>query len=56
MTRKYEIYELNAEYGKVQEEYPSYRDAVSAYHKASNPKTLYGIDYQGHSSVIFSNG
>lgn len=57
--RKYTIYQLNAEYGEVNEEFYSYKEAYSAYCKErryKHPATLYGIDEEGHVSVIKSNG
>lgn len=56
MAKKYAIYSLVAHFGEVNEEFETYQDAVSAYGKASAPKTLYGEDEQGSVSVIFSKG
>lgn len=53
--RKYQIYQVVADYGTVNEETNSYREAFKLYHKTSNPKTMYGIDDMGAVSVIASH-
>ena len=57
--RKYESYNLVADYGEVNEDYEKWSDAYSAYctqRRYNNPATLYGRTFEGGISVIFSNG
>lgn len=53
---KYEVYEVLADFGQVNETYYSYREAFSKYQRQDTPKTMYGIDEQGGVHVIFSKG
>lgn len=54
--KKYNIYQLKANFGEVDEEYYNYRDAFRKYQRINVPKTLYGITNQGEVNVIFSKG
>ena len=52
--RKYNVYQLHADYGEVNEEYYNYREAFRRYQSINSPKTLYGITEQGDIEVIMS--
>ena len=52
--KKYDYFNLVAECGAVDETFEKYSDAFTAYQKSDSPKTLYGIDVDGDTSVIFS--
>lgn len=54
--KKYNLYQLVANFGETNEESENYRDAFSKYQREETPKTLYGIDEQGNVSVIMSKG
>ena len=56
--RKYESYNLVADYGQVNEDYENYKEAYHEYCKQiqfGNPATLYGLTFEGGISVIFSH-
>lgn len=55
--RKYESYNLTADYGQVNEDFENYRDAYSAYctqARYGHAATLYGRDEMGNIHVIKS--
>ena len=54
--RKYVRYTLEADFGNIQEQFESYREAFTRYQLSESPKTLYAFDEQGDISVIFSKG
>ena len=54
--KKYNLYILVADFGEVNEESNNYKEIFSKYQRQGTPKTLYGIDEQGNTSVIMSKG
>ena len=54
MARKYVRYTLIADFGEVNYETESYKDAFREYYHTDSPKTLYGFDEQDNGHVIFS--
>ena len=54
--RKFQVYQLNADFGEVFEESEDYRYIFAKYQRQETPKTLYGITEQGDVEVIFSRG
>ena len=52
--KKYDYFNLVAECGTVDETFEKYSDAYKKKKKSDSPKTLYGIDVDGGTSVIFS--
>ena len=54
--RKYVRYTVMADFGTVDYQTESYRDAFSTYQRSAIPKTMYGFDEQDNVSVIFSIG
>ena len=54
--RKYVRYTVVADFGEVNYQTASYRDALSKYQRTDAPKTMYGFDEQDNVDVIFSRG
>ena len=54
--KKYVRYTVIADFGEVNYQTESYKDAFSKYQRSETPKTMYGFDEQDHVSVIFSRG
>lgn len=54
--KKYNLYQLVADFGEVNEESENYREIFSRYQRQEAPKTLYGIDDMGNVHVIMSKG
>ena len=54
--KKYVRYTVIADFGAVNYQTESYKDAFSKYQNADAPKTMYGFDEQDNISVIFSEG
>lgn len=54
--KKYVRYTVMADFGTVDYQTESYRDAFSTYQRSAIPKTMYGFDEQDNVSVIFSIG
>ena len=54
--RKYVRYTVVADFGTVNYQTESYRDAFSKYQRTDVPKTMYGFDEQDSVDVIFSRG
>ena len=54
--KKYVRYTVVADFGTVNYQTDSYRDAFSKYQKTDNPKTMYGFDEQDNVDIIFSKG
>ena len=54
--KKYVRYTVIADFGTVNYQTESYRDAFSKYQRTAIPKTMYGFDEQDNVSVIFSRG
>lgn len=54
--RKYVRYTVIADFGEVNYQTESYRDAFSKYKRTDAPKTMYGFDDQDNVNVIFSRG
>ena len=54
--RKYVRYTVVADFGTVNYQTESYRDAFSKYQRTDAPKTMYGFDEQDNVSIIFSKG
>ena len=54
--KKYVRYTVMADFGTVDYQTDSYKDAFSKYQRAAIPKTMYGFDEQDNVSVIFSRG
>ena len=52
--RKYVRYTVVADFGEVNYQTESYRDAFSKYQMTDAPKTMYGFDEQDNVDVIFS--
>lgn len=52
--KKYERYQLVADFGEVCDDYEKYADAFKAYQICEDPKTLFGIKANGDFNVIFS--
>ena len=52
--RKYVRYTVVADFGTVNYQTESYRDAFSKYHRTDAPMTMYGFDEQDNVDVIFS--
>ena len=52
--RKYVRYTVVADFGEVNYQTESYRDAFSKYQRTDDPKTMYGFDEQDNVDVIFS--
>ena len=52
--RKYVRYTVVADFGTVNYQTESYRDAFSKYQMTDAPKTMYGFDEQDNVDVIFS--
>ena len=52
--RKYVRYTVVADFGTVNYQTESYKDAFSKYQKTDTPKTMYGFDEQDSVDVIFS--
>lgn len=52
--RKYVRYTVVADFGIVNYQTESYRDAFRKYQRADAPKTMYGFDEQDSVDVIFS--
>ena len=52
--RKYVRYTVVADFGEVNYQTESYRDAFSKYQRTDVPKTMYGFDEQDNVDVIFS--
>ena len=56
--KKYESYNLIADFGEVNEDFESYKMAFAAYQREVGlgyPCTLYGRTYEGDICVIFSH-
>jgi hypothetical protein len=53
--KKYVRYTVIADFGTVNYETESYKDAFSKYQRSERPKTMYGFDEQDNISVILSN-
>lgn len=51
---KYVRFQLNSDFGEVNEDFESYKEAFRKYHRTDSPKTLYGFTEEGEISVIFS--
>lgn len=56
MSRKYDTYQVVANFGTINEEVSDYRDAFALYQRTDAPKTLYGIKPDGDVGVILSKG
>ena len=54
--RKYVRYTVIADFGAVNYQTESYKDAFRKYQRADAPKTMYGFDEQDSVDVIFSKG
>ena len=55
MAKKYDYFNLLAQFGEVNRTFESYREAFMEYQKCDEPKTLYGVQVESCSiSVIFS--
>lgn len=54
--KNYVRYTVVADFGTVNYQTESYRDAFSKYQKTDNPKTMYGFDEQDNVDIIFSKG
>ena len=54
--KKYVRYTVITDFGEVNYQTESYRDAFSKYQRTATPKTMYGFDEQNNVSVIFSRG
>lgn len=54
--KKYVRYTVIADFGTVNYQTESYKDAFSQYQRAEAPKTMYGFDEQDNVNVIFSRG
>ena len=54
--RKHVRYTVVADFGTVNYQTESYRDAFSKYQRTDAPKTMYGFDEQDNVDVIFSKG
>ena len=54
--KKYVRYTVIADFGTVNYQTESYRDAFRKYQRTDAPKTMYGFDEQDNVSVIFSRG
>ena len=54
--KKYVRYTVIADFGTVNYQTESYRDAFSEYQRTDAPKTMYGFDEQDNVNVIFSKG
>ena len=52
--KKYVRFQLVADFGQVNEDFESYREAFCKYHRTDAPKTLCGFTEEGEISVIFS--
>lgn len=52
--KKYNRYQIVADFGEVCNDYEKYSDAFKDYQKREEPKTLYGITLEGEYRVIFS--
>ena len=52
--RKYVRYTVIADFGAVNYQTESYKDAFSKYQRTDAPKTMYGFDEQDNVDVIFS--
>ena len=57
MTKKKYVRDtVIAEFGTVNYQTESYKDAFNKYQNTATPKTMYGFDEQDNISVIFSEG
>lgn len=54
--KKYVRYTVIADFGEVNYQTESYRDAFSKYQRTATPKTMYGFDEQDNASVVLSKG
>ena len=54
--RKYVRYTVVADFGIVNYQTESYRDAFRKYQRTDAPKTMYGFDEQDSVDIIFSKG
>ena len=54
--KKYVRYTVIADFGAVNYQTESYKDAFSKYQRTDAPKTMYGFDEQDNVDVIFSKG
>ena len=52
--KKYVRYTVIADFGEVNYQTESYRDAFSKYQRTATPKTMYGFDEQDNASVVLS--
>ena len=52
--KKYVRYTVIADFGAVNYQTESYKDAFNKYQNTATPKTMYGFDEQDNISVIFS--
>ena len=52
--KKYVRYTVIADFGAVNYQTESYKDAFSKYRNTATAKTMYGFDEQDNISVIFS--
>lgn len=52
--RKYQLYRVLADYGEVNEEYQTYKEAFSKYQRQDAPKTMYGITEQGDVQLVLA--
>ena len=52
--KKYVRYTVIADFGAVNYQTESYKDAFSKYQNTATPKTMYGFDEHDNISVIFS--
>jgi hypothetical protein len=54
MKKKYNSYNVQTDFGNVNEVYSNYLDAFRRYQRTESPKTLYGITEEGKVRVILS--